>query len=255
MKERIEEMQGLCSVIMPVYNSEKYVSDAIESVLNQTYSNIELIIIDDCSTDNSSRIISQYLKTDARIKLIHNDKNKGCAFCRNIGVENSSGEYIAFIDSDDIWLPSKLDKQIKFMSISNTNMVYSSYAIIDSSGSELKKRFINDYLYLMDLLKENSVIFSTTTFKSDYIKDIYFQDKWYHEDYIFLLDYIKRYGFLSGLNEILVKYRVHSQGRSFNKLKAARFRWKIYRDYLHLSFLRSLFYYIQYAVNGWRKYK
>lgn len=248
-------MQGLCSVIMPVYNSEKYVSNAIESVLSQTYSNLELIIIDDCSTDNSICIINEYLNKDIRIKLLHNKTNKGCAFCRNIGVEKSCGEFIAFIDSDDIWLPSKVEQQIKFMSTNNTNMVYTSYVIVDSYGSEIKKRFIKDYIYISDLLKENSVIFSTTIFKSDCIRGINFQDKWYHEDYVFLLEYIKRYRFLSGINDVLVKYRVHSQGRSFNKLKAAGFRWRIYREYLQLGFLESFLYYVHYAINGWRKYK
>ena len=240
---------------MPVYNSEKYLSFAIESVLAQSYSNIELIIVDDCSSDNSFQIISDYSQKDPRIRVIRNLKNLGCAFCRNLGINYSNGEFVAFIDSDDVWLPSKLVRQIKFLNNTDSNMAYTSYEIIDTCGLLIKKRYIEDLLHYDDLLRENSVIFSTTIFRVDCLKTFRFQDKWYHEDYVFLLDYIRQYGYLSGINEVLVKYRVHSQGRSFNKLIAARFRWRIYRDYLQLGFLKSFYFYVQYAFNGWRKYK
>lgn len=248
------KMHGLCSVIMPVYNSEKYIAHAIESVLAQTYTNIELIIIDDYSADNTKNIISRYADKDARIKLLCNPQNIGCAASRNKGLDFCNGEYIAFIDSDDIWLPTKLEKQISFMDLNNLNMSYTAYDIINSDGLVKKHRYMKEKLVLADLLKENSVIFSTTVFKAFSVKGIGFQGQWVHEDYVFLLDYLKKYSFISGLNESLVKYRVHSKGRSFNKVKAAKFRWKIYREYLNFNLFRASIYFIVYAVKGFIKY-
>ena len=247
-------MQGLCSVIMPAYNSEKYIAPAIESVLTQTYTNIELIIIDDCSVDNTRNIIFQYTDKDSRIKLLCNHQNIGCAASRNKGLDFCKGEYIAFIDSDDMWLPTKLEKQIRFMDLNKLNMSYTAYEIINSDGFVKKQRPIKEKLELEDILKENSVIFSTTIFTAFSVKGISFKKEWFHEDYIFLLDYFKQHRFINGLNESLVKYRVHTQGRSFNKVKAAKFRWKIYREYLNLGCTESLAYFFIYTVKGIIKY-
>lgn len=116
---------GLVSVIMPSFNTEKYIKDAINSVLGQTYKNIELIIVDDCSTDNSVDVIKKY--DDPKIKLIVNKCNKGAAFSRNIALIESKGEWIAFLDSDDIWEPKKLEEQIRFMIDSNCWFSYTDY--------------------------------------------------------------------------------------------------------------------------------
>ncbi len=239
---------------MPAYNSENYVSSAIESVLAQTYTNIELIIIDDCSVDDTRAIITQYANEDKRIKLFCNHRNIGCSASRNNGLEYCKGKYIAFIDSDDIWLPHKLEKQLEFMCCRKLNMSYTAYDIIDSNNVVKKHRTMREKLFLEDLLKENSVIFSTTVFKSSSLKGIRFQGKWFHEDYVFLLDYLKKYHLISGLNERLVKYRVHNEGRSFDKVKSAKYRWKIYSEYLKLNYLKSSIYFLIYAVKGFIKY-
>ena len=103
------------SVITPMYNCEKFISETIESVLNQTYTNWEMIIIDDCSTDKSKQIVKQYIERDKRIRLIALNENSGAAVARNKGIEVSSGRFIAFLDGDDLWEPNKLEKQIQFM--------------------------------------------------------------------------------------------------------------------------------------------
>lgn len=120
-----DRVAGLVSVIMPSFNTEKYIKDAINSVLGQTYKNIELIIVDDCSTDNSVDVIKKY--DDPKIKLIVNKCNKGAAFSRNIALIESKGEWIAFLDSDDIWEPKKLEEQIRFMINSNCWFSYTDY--------------------------------------------------------------------------------------------------------------------------------
>lgn len=250
-KERID---GLCSVIMPAYNAEKYIKEAIESVLMQSYKNFELIIIEDNSSDNTRSIIKECASHDKRIIAHFNKENKGCANSRNIGLSLCHGEYMAFIDSDDVWLPKKLEMQIEFLNKQKKDMVYTAYEIIDSNGCLMKSRSVKEKLVLKDLLKENSVIFSTTCFRYYAIKDLLFKQEWFHEDYVYLLDCLKLGLNLRGMNESFVLYRVHSNGRSFNKIKAAYNRWRIYREYLDMGVVDTIRYFIFYTLRGVIKY-
>lgn len=258
VKAHIEEKAELCSIIMPAYNNEKYIAQAIESVLNQNYTNWELIIINDCSTDNTEQIIKSYQQKDTvnkRIKLINLMQNKGVANARNTGIQNAKGKYIAFLDADDIWQKEKLYKQIQKLKSTNANITYTAYLMIDETGQTIKERRIKETLQLKDLLKENSIIFSSVVCKKESIVKKQFKSEWYHEDYVFLLDLAKEGKCFKGINEILMQYRVHQKGRSFNKQTAAKYRWKIYREYLGMSLLQSLYYFVVYAWNGIRKYK
>lgn len=240
---------------MPAYNSEKYIAEAIESVIKQTYENWELIIVDDYSTDNTKAIIQRYAQKDKRIKLISLAKNKGVADARNIAKQKANGDYIAFLDSDDIWKTEKTEKQIQILNNSNADITYTAYFMIDETGKIIKKRKVKETITLKDLLKENSVIFSSVLCKKESIENTVFKSEWYHEDYVFLLDLAKNGKSFKGINERLVQYRVHQNGRSFNKIQAAKYRWKIYREYLGMSFLNSCCYFAEYALNGIRKYK
>ena len=253
-KAHIKEKAELCSIIMPAYNSEKYIAQAIESVVNQNYTNWELIIINDCSTDNTEQIIKSYQQKDRRIKLINLTQNRGVANARNIGIRNAEGKYIAFLDADDIWQKEKLYKQIQKLKSTNANITYTAYQMIDEIGKIIKERRVKETLQLKDLLKENSIIFSSVVCKKESIVNKHFKSEWYHEDYVFLLDLSKEGKSFKGINENLMQYRVHQSGRSFNKQTAAKYRWKIYREYLSMSFLQSLYYFVVYAWNGTRKY-
>lgn len=252
-KGHIEE--ELCSVVMPAYNSEKYIAEAIESVIKQTYKNWELIIVNDASQDATEKIIKTYQEKDKRIKLISLTNNQGVANARNTAIQNSEGRYIAFLDADDIWQKNKLQKQIQILNNSNTDISYTTYLMIDEAGQIIKERSVKETLKLKDLLKENSIIFSSMVCKKEIINDKNFKSEWYHEDYIFLLDLAKESKTFKGINESLMQYRVHQHGRSFNKKTAAKYRWKIYREYLRMNLLQSLYYFIQYAWNGIIKYK
>lgn len=246
--------KGLCSVIMPAYNAEKYIREAIESVLIQSYRNFELIVIDDNSSDCTKSIVDEYVKKDARVIVYSGKKKWGCAGSRNIGLSLCRGEYIAFIDSDDTWLPEKLELQINYLVKHKWDMVFTAYEIINSDGRLLKTRDVKGKLVFKDLLKENSVIFSTTCFRREGIKGLAFKQGWFHEDYVYLLDYLRRNYAMYGINKVCARYRVHVGGRSFNKLKAAKFRWKIYRDYLRLNMLASIYYFSIYVIKGLVKY-
>ncbi len=128
-------MKELVSIITPSYNSESYISETINSVLNQTYEIWELIIIDDCSTDKTQDLLNNYCKIDNRIKLFVNEKNLGSAISRNVGIKNSSGRFIAFLDSDDIWVKEKLEKQLFFMKSNKIAFSFSGFEIIDKNGN------------------------------------------------------------------------------------------------------------------------
>lgn len=128
--------KDLVSIIMPSYNTAKHISDSISSVINQTYKNWELIIVDDCSNDNTDEIVSEFLK-DKRIKYFKNEKNSGAAISRNKALREAKGRWIAFLDSDDLWVPEKLEKQIGFMEENNYSFSYSYYREIDEKGKEL----------------------------------------------------------------------------------------------------------------------
>ena len=249
-----EHIEGLCSVIMPTYNSEKYIEIAIRSVLAQTYGDIELIVVDDCSSDNTTYILEKLTCLYSRIKYFKLDKNSGCAYARNFGLEKSQGEYIAFLDSDDSWTKDKLAKQIAVLKDNKQFISVTAYQMIDADNNLIKNRHVKQKISYTDLLKENSIIFSSVVCKFDDIKYIYFKDDWYHEDYMFLLDCLHNGLSISGIDAPMVFYRVHSAGRSFNKFKAAKFRWKIYREFLKMNFLKSSYYFFCYAVNGIKKY-
>lgn len=123
------------SIVCPVYNCEKFVAKTIQSVLSQSYTNFDLIVVDDCSTDNTLSIIKSFF--DPRIKLIINEKNSGTAYSRNVALNNADGDYVAFLDGDDIWLPDKLSKQIKFMESNNHQFSYTDYELIDENDNRL----------------------------------------------------------------------------------------------------------------------
>jgi teichuronic acid biosynthesis glycosyltransferase TuaG len=136
----MNDMRPLVSIITPCYNSAPFISQTIESVLAQTYQNWEMIIIDDCSTDTSYEIISGFARKDPRIKVYHLEQNGGAAMCRNKAIEISHGEYLAFLDSDDLWLPEKLEKQLTFMQKNNADFSFTEYEhILENEGLEIDK--------------------------------------------------------------------------------------------------------------------
>ena len=140
------------TIIMPSYNSENFIIESIESVLAQTYSNWELIIVDDCSPDDSNKIIAKYIDSDSRIKLIKLQKNSGPAIARNMAIETANSRYIAFLDSDDVWLPNKLEKQIKFMQDNDLAFTYSSYKLVGEDNEGLGLFITKDKISYFDML-------------------------------------------------------------------------------------------------------
>ncbi|WP_304063954.1 glycosyltransferase family 2 protein [Pedobacter glucosidilyticus] len=247
-------MDSLISIITPVYNAEKYLLETIESVLKQTYKNWEWIVIDDCSTDNSLEMLIDFSKLDSRIRILKNNINLKTFASRNKGLEVAVGEYIAFLDADDLWHPLKLEKQIKFMQDGNFFLSYTSYRKMDENGGISKKIItVPKEVNYKKLLYNNVIPCSSSLFKRSILGKLRFI-KVGHEDFVFWLNALKIIPKAYGLNEPLMFYRVQSNSLSSNKVKAASYTWNIYRNIEHLNIFKSAYYFTSYAISGLRKY-
>ena len=242
----------MISIIMPAYNAQKTIRASIQSVLNQSYTHFELIVVDDASCDDTVMIVRKVMQQDKRIKLLCNDKNMGSASSRNHGRAHAEGGYIAFLDSDDIWFPEKLKRQVQILESEQADICYTSYRLIDKESRFLGAVYgvpVNvDY---KTLLKENVIGCSTVLMRSDVFHKGALKTEFFHEDYALWLSLLRIGHRAVGIPECFVHYRVG--GRSSGKLSAAKNRWHIYRKQEKLGSIESLGYFLCYAVNGVRK--
>ena len=249
-------MIELVSIITANYNAQKFIADTIESVLAQTYTNWEMIIVDDCSSDDSIEIIKQYMQQDKRIKLIELKNNSGAAIARNQAIEKAQGRYIAFLDSDDLWKSDKLEKQISFMLENKYSFTYTNYNLIDENNIEYGKTFeAPKYVSYKDLLKTCSIGCLTAIYDTQYLGKVYMPVILKRQDYALWLKILKMIDKAYCLEESLAIYRTRSNSISSNKLKAAQYQWRIYREIEKLNIITSSYYFIHYALNGFKKYK
>ena len=239
---------------MPCHNGEKYISDAIKSVIAQTYQDWELLVIDDNSTDNSVNLIKSFIENDSRIKLLYNEKPTGFpATPRNLGIKQAEGRYIAFLDCDDVWLSNKLDNQIKLFD-ERTSVVYSYYKKMDENGS-ISNSIVKSpsEIAFKGLLNGNCIGNLTGIYDVEKKGKIY-QKEIHHEDYVMWLEILKNGNIAKNTNTVEAIYRESKKSTSGNKLKAFSWTWNIYRSELRLSFLESVFYFCIYAFKGMLKF-
>lgn len=245
----------LVSVIMPAYNAERFICEAISSVISQTIQDWELIIVDDCSEDATLSIAQKKAAGEPRICVVQNSKNIGVAETRNRGIDHATGQYIAFLDSDDIWHPEKLERQLQKIEATGARICYCSYEIVDELGKKTKADYIvPEKAGFSDILKENYMQCSAMLIRADIVKQFYFNKNFYHEDYILGLDMLRGGETAVGCRELLLSWRYLKNSRSFDKKKSAANRWKIYRNYLHLPLYKACFLFLNYAAAGFMKY-
>ena len=230
----------LVSIIMPLYNSEKFIEESINSVLEQTYNNWELIVIDDNSKDNSKGTVNKFCSRDARINLISLKSNSGAAFARQIGIDEARGDYLAFLDSDDKWHPEKLLRQISFMKTFNSTISCTGYqSFSQKKGVErtfLPPKKTDDKRVLYDCPIGNStVIIDKQKFKSINIPNIRKRN-----DDALWLSLLRKGGYIDGFKEVLCMYRIGNNSLSSNKLSLVYYHWKLYREFEKMSVLKSL---------------
>lgn len=255
-QKMVENRNPLISVVMAAYNAEAYIGEAISSAMKQTFSNWELIVVDDCSFDRTVEIVNQFAQKDSRIKVYQNAQNMGVAMTRNAGIEKCRGSYVAFLDSDDVWKPNKLERQIKLLQETGASIVYCSYAIIDANGNPAKADYIVPAkVDFESVLRENSMACSAMMIRREVFEQISFNAEYYHEDFVLGLDMLKAGYKAVGCTDVLMEWRYIVNSRSYNKRKSAGNRWKVYRDYLKLPLLKSVWLMGQYALAGFRKYR
>lgn len=244
-------IEGLVSIITPSFNSENFISETINSVLNQSYSNWELLIVDDCSKDNSVATIRSFEKMDSRIRLFCLNQNAGAAIARNIALEEAQGQYIAFLDSDDVWESGKLEKQLAFMTIKGYAFTYSDYYVMYESGQKTGNiikvpKSLSYHQYLCNTIIGCLTVVVNRRLTGDFRMPLI---KSSHDMALWLL--ILKRGFKAyGFQEVLAGYRLVSTSNTAKKWKAAKDVWTVYREIESLSIFYSAFCFLGYAINA-----
>ena len=243
------------SIILPNYNSHKYISDTLDSIINQSYKNWELVLIDDGSDKNTKEILNNYIQ-EKNIKIIFLKKNMGTAFCRNYALRLSSSEYVAFIDSDDIWHLDKLEKQVNFMIENNYLFSYTNYSTFKSNDLNKLLRVISPPIKLSfnDFVKNTSIATSTMMIKSYHAKKYKFTKTKICEDYFYKCRILKSVDYAYCLKKPLTKYRVAKNSLQSKKFRNIYWVWKINKNYNKLSTLKNLISVISISYNSLKKY-
>lgn len=240
----------LVSIITPAWNSEKYIEKTIKSVLRQTYTDWEMIIVDDCSTDRTTEIVERFAEQYPRIKLVKQVENGGAAKARNAALQLAQGRYIAYLDADDIWKDEKLEKQIAFMSAEGCAFSCTSYEVINDEGMPLNKyvhmRPKVDYVGFLtnNLLQTVGIMIDITIVEKKYLV---MPDIRRRQDAATWLQILKAGYNCYGIDEILAEYRRAENSLSSNKLKAVKGVWYLYRKIEHLSLPFSCYCFVRYA--------
>lgn len=244
----------LISVVMPNYNGYRFVEQAINSVLNQTYQNFELIVVDDCSNDDSLSLIEHKAQSDNRIRVIALEHNVGVANARNVGIKEAKGEYIALLDNDDLWTEDKLERQLA-LAQKGADIVYCSYDFIDEQNNSIKKPFVVPQQTNFNKMLASSVISCSTSFiKTKLMQAHPFNPGFYHEDYVLWMELLRGCPTAFGDQKVLMHYRQVNGSRSNKKGNAAKERWNTYRKALKLNVVTSAWAFVRYALNGVMKY-
>lgn len=242
----------LVSVIMPAYNCIATVGAAIDSALAQEVP-LEVIVVDDRSPQDLTEVLAPY-REDPRVKILRNETNLGAAGSRNVGVAAATGEYIAFLDADDIWAPEKLQKQLALIREKDSVLCATARELMTPEG-ELTGRVIpvKETITYKELLKHNSINCSSVLMKAEVAKAFPMEHEDSHEDYILWLKILQKYGFACAVNEPLLRYRLSNTGKSGSKLHSAKMTFKVYR-YMGFGTVSACLLFASYAFHGVMKY-
>ena len=246
-------MKDLVSIIMPMYNSAAFVVEAIQSVLAQTYTNWELIIVDDCSSDDSVSHVREFCHADSRIHLLQTNKASGSPTTpRNEGVKHANGRFIAFLESDDMWLPMKLEEQLKVFNDSDDSVaiVFSDYEKIKECGTRsgriVKAPASANYA---SMLKGNVIGNLTGMYDTAKVGKVFFKQI-HHEDYVMWLSILKQGYMARNTGTVAALYRVRSESLTSKKIALLTWQWNIYVNVEKTGYLRAIYYYAIYACKG-----
>ncbi|WP_303815064.1 glycosyltransferase family 2 protein [Selenomonas ruminantium] len=234
-------VKGLVSIITPTYNCGRFIGETIESVQKQTYTNWEMIIVDDCSTDDTKSVVEKYLQQDERIKYHCLAENSGAAVARTKAMELAAGQYMAFLDSDDLWMPDKLEKQLEFMQKNNYAFTCTSYQHMSEDGEMMPK-----ILQAIPKTDYNRLLLDCPVGNSTVMYDVSRMGKFQvpnirkRNDDALWLAMLKKESYIYGLSNVLMKYRLRNNSISSNKWSLVKYTWQLYRDIEHLSVFTSV---------------
>ncbi len=248
--------EGLVSIITPVYNGEKYISETIESVIKQTYLDWEMIVVDDGSKDGSAAIVRRYAEKESRITLLQ-QPNGGSASARNNGIRYANGQYIALLDSDDLWDPDFLKSQLALMKEKNTICVHGSYKRINENSEEIlkawkaKKEVTYKQMQMTNHIACLTGLYDTSKFGKIYLKE---ELRSIRDDYAYWLDVVKLAGVSYGNQYVLASYRVISSSTTGKKKKLIRAQFYFYYHYQRLGLFKSILYTMYWGILGVLKF-
>lgn len=250
-------MKGsLISIVTPVYNASRFINETIKSIQDQTYTNWEVIFVDDLSPDGSVDIIKRAQKSDKRIKLLHNEKNSGAGISRNTGVKAAKGDYLCFLDADDLWHPEKLERQLDFMLKTGAIFGCTSYEFADESGKPNGTKVIVpsrvDYKKLLTNVTvwTSTVMFDMSRLSKD---DVKMPDIKRGQDAATWWSILKKIDYAYGLKDVLSYYRRTDMSLSANKFNAVKRTWHLYRHIEKINPIKSAFYLVQHSLNATRR--
>jgi len=230
------------SIITPTFNCETYIEETIHSVQSQSYNNWEMILVDDCSSDQTVNIIKSLAQKDSRVKLIQLEQNSGAAIARNTAIKYATGRYIAFLDADDLWKSQKLEKQISFMHRYQYAFSYSYYDLISENGEPLNKTiYAPKKLTYQTLLYNNAIGCLTAIYDTQILGKVYMPNIRKRQDYGLWLKLLRKIPAAYCLPESLALYRVRKNSISRNKLGLLRYNYQLFREYEKLSIPRSFY--------------
>ena len=252
------EKNRLVSIIVPVYNVEKYIVETMNCVAEQTYEDWELLLVEDCSTDETLFRITAYLQThpDNRMRLIRQESNQGAARARNRGLQEARGRYIAYLDADDLWIPEKLERELAFMEEKGAAFVFTGYEFADEQGRGSGKIVhVPETLTYRQALKNTTIFTTTVLFDTGQLSKELLEMPIIKSEDTALWWKVLRTGVVAyGLDENLVRYRRAGKSLSSNKLEAVRRIWNLYRKAEHLSLPASAWNFCFWAVRAvWRR--
>ena len=236
---------ALVSIITPTYNCGAYIAETIDSVIAQTYTNWEMVIVDDCSTDETAEIVRHYTENDKRVKYHKLPENSGAAVARTTAMRLAQGNYMAFLDSDDLWMPDKLEKQLDFMRKNGHAFSCTSYCQIDKGGNSL-----NRVVYAKKRVDYNRLLLDCPVGNSTVMYDVERMGKFEvpnirkRNDDALWLRMLKAEKYIWGMSDVLMKYRVRPNSISINKFSLIKYHWYLYREIEHLNVSRSVFHVI-----------
>jgi teichuronic acid biosynthesis glycosyltransferase TuaG len=247
--------QELVSIVTPAWRAARFVGATIESVLAQDYPHWEMNIVDDCSPDETSAVVESFAARDSRVKLIRQPQNGGAAMARNAALEAARGRFIAFLDSDDLWHPGKLTRQLQFMRARNAAFSFTGFRRISQDGEVLGRLIhVPTNLKYRSLLK-NTAIATSTVIVDRQVTGPIRMTRTYYDDFVLWLEITKRGVVAHGLDEDLMRYRVVSESISRNKTNSARQVWLTYRNIEKLGRVQSAWCFANYAARAWMKYR